>query len=196
MKSTYCLKAAMLLAALIMAASAAAADSKVAPPQSQSKPFIVKPDPKTSIPNILKDISIDDAVVQFLGRQRIEVLFAADTVETFQIDWRKRSDKKAKQIHGYPVTAIGRDLEVTEVQIVRALLARRTSYDFPVSKRTRLRPTYVLRFKKKSAVVDILLDLQSSQWAFFINDALVQEDITENLARPVLIMIFRAVFGD
>jgi len=195
MKSKYCLKAAMLLTALMMA-SAVTTASKETPSQSQTKPFIAKTDQKISLPNISKDIPIDDTVVQFLGRQRIEVLFAANTVETFQIDWRKHSNIKAKRIHGYPVIAKGRNLEAMEIQIVRALAAQGTSYDFLVSKRTRLRPAYILRFIHKSAVVDIILDLESSQWAFLFKDTPVQEDITENLARPVLMMIFRAVFGN
>ena len=174
MKNKHCLKVAVFLTAFMMATSATATDSPI-------MPFSIK---------------IDDPVVQFLGRQRIEVLFAADTVETYQIDWRKRSDLTAKHLHGYPVIAKGRDLEALEVQIVRALAAQGASYDFLVSKRTRLRPTYVLRFIKNSAIVDIFLDLQSSQWGFFFKNTLVQEDITEKLASPVLIMIFRAVFGN
>jgi len=195
MKIKHCLKTAVLLTAFMMAASAAATDNQVTPSQSKSKSFSVKVIPNDSLPNISQEISIDDAVVQFLGRQRIEVLFAADTVETYQIDWRKRSDQKAWHIHGYPVFAKGRDLEAPEIQIVRALVAQGTSYDFLVSKRTRLRPTYLLRFIKNSAFVDIILDFQSSQWGFFFKDALVQEDITEKLACPVLLMIFQAVFG-
>ena len=196
MKIKHCLKAAVLLTVFMMAASAAATDNKVTSSQSKSKSFSVKTAPNDSLPNISHKISIDDAVIQFLGRQRIEVLFSADTVETYQIDWRKRSDPKAWHIHGYPVIGKGRDLEATEIQIVRALVAQKTSYDFLVSKRTRLRPAYLLRFIKNSAFVDIILDLQSSQWGFFIKDALVQEDITEKLASPVMMMIFRVVFGN
>ncbi len=195
MKSKHCLNVAAFLVAFMMVASAAATDSKVVPSKSKSGTFSVKTVSDHSPPNISRDISIDDAVVQFLGHPRIEVLFAADTVETFQIDWRRRSDLKAKHLHGYPVIAKGRDLEATEIQIIRALAAQGASYDFLVSKRTRLRPTYLLRFINNSDVVDIILDLQSSQWGFFFKDALVQEDITEQLARPVLMMIFRAVFG-
>ena len=196
MKSKHCLKSAALLTALMIATLAAATDSKVTPSQSKSNSLSVKTIQNDSLPNIPQAISIDNAVVQFLGRERIEVLFTADTVETYQIDWRKRSDQKARHIHGYPVVAKGRDLEAPEIQIVRALVAQGTSYDFIVSKRTRLRPAYLLRFVKDSTFVDIILDLQSSQWGFFFKDALVQEDITEKLACPVLMMIFRAVFGN
>jgi len=199
MKSKHCSKATTLLTALMIAVSASAANSKIMSSQTKSKPFSVQTVQKSSLPNvspdILPNILIDDAVVQFLGRQCIEVLLAADAVETYQIDWRKRSDQKAKYIHGYPVIAKGRNLEAMEIQIVRALVAQGTSYDFIVSKRTRMRPAYMLRFIKNSAVADIILDLQSSQWGFYFKDDLMQEDITENLAGPVLMMIFRAVFG-
>jgi len=175
MKSKHCTEIAILLTVLIMAASAAATPDV----QLETSP----------------EISIDDAVVKFLGRQRIKVIFTADTVETYQIDWRRRSDQKTKYSHGYQVISKGRDLEALEIRIFRALVAQETSYDFLVSKRTRLRPAYMLRFIKNAAVVDIVLDLQSNQWGFYFKDFLVQEDITESLTRPVLMMIFKAVFG-
>ena len=177
MKIQYGLKVTMLFAALMMAVPAAAIEGKV-------------------VQNVSPKSSIDDTVVKFLGRQRIAVLFAADTVETYKIDWRKRSEQKAKHIYGYPVISKGRNLEDLEIRIVRALVAQGKSYDFIVSKRTRLRPDYMLRFINNSTVVDIVLDLQSNQWGFYFKDAPVREDITENLASPVLMMILRAVFGN
>ncbi len=197
MKSKHCLKAAVLLITFMPAAAATAStDSKVTLSQSQPRTLSAKTVSDYPSSAISSDIPIDGAVVKFLGRQRIAVLFAADTVETYQIDWRKRVDQKSKHIHGYPIIAKGRDLEAPEVQIIRALAAQGSSYDFIVSKRTRLRPAYVLRFIKNSAVVDIILDLQSGQWGFFFKGVPVQEDITEKLALPVLVMILRAVFGN
>ncbi len=185
----------IFLILLMTSASVHASDGKEALSTAESKPLIHKPLSKQLSSNMPTDITYDKEVIQFLGRARVNLLLSAQKVETYQIDWRRRAKEKEPSIHGFPVVAQGRPLDALEIQIVQALVGQRTSYDFLVSKRTRPRPAYALRFINGSGAVDIILDLQSSQWGFIYEDALVQEDISEPLARPVLTMLMRAIFG-
>lgn len=185
----------IFLILLMTASSVSASDGKEALATAESKPLIYEPLSKQLSSNMPTNITFNKEVIQFLGRARVKALLSAEEVETYQIDWRRRAKANEQSIHGFPVVAKGRPLDALETQIVQALVGQETSYDFLVSKRTRLRPAYALRFVKGSDAVDIILDLQSSQWGFIYNDALVQEDISEALARPVLKMIMRAIFG-
>ncbi|MDM8552023.1 hypothetical protein QUF72_18205 [Desulfobacterales bacterium HSG2] len=138
---------------------------------------------------------MDKKVSDFLGAGRIAVLSAADKVEVYQIDWARKSGKSAMTVQGYPVVSRGRDLSDRQITAVRAIIAAASSYEFQWTKRTRLRPSYLLRFIRGNDTVDIAMDFNSRQWGFYHRGKLIEEDISENSAHPALWGIIRSLFN-
>jgi len=138
---------------------------------------------------------VDKKVSDFLGAGRIAVLSVADRVEAYQIDWARESDKSAMRVQGYPVVSRGRDLNDGQIKDIRAIIAAASSYEFQWHKRTRLRPSYLLRFIKGSDTVDIAMDFNSRQWGFYHRGKLIEEDISEKSAQPALWEIIRSLFN-
>ncbi|GEM_PF-1908852 len=138
--------------------------------------------------------SADNDVAKFLGPGRLAVIRTPDRVETYQIDWSRKPRENAPLIQGYPVIARGRDLNNKQTGTVKTIIEAASSYEFQRSKRTRIRPSYILRFVQGADQVDIAIDRNSRQWAFYHRGRIIEEDITRNSALPALSKILDSLF--
>jgi hypothetical protein len=133
-----------------------------------------------------KMTAIDPQVKAFLGPARLAVIACADKVETYRIDWEKKDTPIKKALAGYPIIARGNNLDPETIDMVKKIILAAASYEFQWSKRTLIRPSYALRFLSTTDVVDIVIDLESQQWAFYLKGDYVEEDISENGAYSLL----------
>jgi hypothetical protein len=138
--------------------------------------------PKRAGEFVNKDVSA------FLG-ERLRVIRDADKAEAYRIDW---SQKSVQMIQRYPV-ADRRDLTAEQINSLKRLIFSPASYEFQWAKRTRIRPSYMLRFIRGGDVADIAADLNSRQWAFYYRGHIAEEDISES-AMPVLSGILDSLF--
>jgi len=132
-------------------------------------------------------------VQKFLGHRCLEIIAEPEKVETYQIDWERQSDNAGNKIHGYPVLQKGRNLNNKEIKAVNKIINSSSSYDFKWSKRIRIRPSYALRFIRHPEKVDIVIDLNTRQWAFYHDNKIMAEDISKS-ANAELRNIFANLF--
>jgi len=140
--------------------------------------------------------AIDKAVLDFLGCDRIKTILDSEKAESYRIDWRGISDKNAMTLEGYPVMERGKDLDIRYIRLIKKMICLSGSYEFQWAKRTRVRPSYMLRFIQGKESVCIAIDFDSSQWAFHYNGDVAEEDINSKTAKPVLSDMIRSLFED
>lgn len=136
----------------------------------------------------------DEQVMNFLGAERLEVVRNAENIEAYQVDWSKSFAKSTVSVQGYPVIAKGRNLVSDQIAMLKRLIASEKSYEFQWSKRTRVRPSYMLRVIRGTDELDIAIDFNSSQWFFSYRGNIVEEDISEGSAMPVLKKLVDSLF--
>lgn len=142
------------------------------------------------------DHKIDKAVLNFLGCDRIRIILDSEKMESYRIDWRGVSDKDTPTVEGYPVISRGREADPGHIFSIRKMICMSESYEFQWAKRTRVRPSYLLRFLQGRETVSVAIDFDSSQWAFHHKGDIVEEDINSRISKPVLSEIIRYLFGD
>lgn len=122
------------------------------------------------------------------------IIFNAKKTESYRIDWTKDPTGKPKRMIGeYPVIEQGADMTGEQSEVIKKLIASPTSYGFGWTKRTLLRPSYVLRFIQDAEQVDIFIDTNSLQWGFFYKDKSSEQNISKD-ALPVLSKLLNALF--
>lgn len=138
----------------------------------------------------IKDV--DSSVVKHIGAEQLTVLFNAKKIESYRIDWAKEPVKAYAMMIGgkYLIADRGDDLNAEQSASIKKLIASAKSYGFGWTKRTLLRPSFVLRFIKDAEQIDILIDLNSLQWGFFYNGKLSEQNISKE-AMPVLEKLFK-----
>lgn len=141
-----------------------------------------------------KGIFADKQVIDFLGAEQIEVILNTENVEAYQVDWTKSFAKSTLSVQGYPVIAKGRNLVSNEIAMLKRMIASEKSYEFQWSKRTRVRPSYMLRVTRGADQLDIAIDLNSMQWFFSYKGNIVEEDISEGSAMPALKKLVDSLF--
>ncbi len=138
---------------------------------------------------------ISRSVLAFLGPERLALIQNAEAVEVYQIDWRQRESRQdGSGFQGYAVLAQGSDLDARGITQLQAILLSEESYRFDFSKRTRVRPGYGLRLIQGAKVLDILIDFNSSQWAFYLQGSPAIEDISRDHALSPLKSLISACF--
>ncbi len=137
---------------------------------------------------------IDKAVLNFLGCDRIKIILDSEKAESYLIDWRGISDKNAPTVEGYPVMERGMDLDAGQIYIIKKIICLSKSYEFQWAKRTRVRPSYMLRFVRGKETVCIAIDFDSSQWAFHYNGDIAEEDMNTGTSKPVLSEMIKSLF--
>ncbi len=135
--------------------------------------------------------AVDQKVLDFLGAERVAIIHAIERVEAYQID---RTGNSGNVIQGYPVSPRIRNLNQRQIKAVQAIICTAGSYEFEWHKRTRLRPSHILRFIQKNKVVDIAMDFNSRQWGFYYKGECIEEDISEKSAMPVLWKIMESLW--
>ncbi|MDM8535463.1 hypothetical protein QUF70_01780 [Desulfobacterales bacterium HSG17] len=119
-------------------------------------------------------------VQKFLGYKCLGIINNPDKVETYQIDRLRNSNHTGNNINSYPVTQKGHNLDNKDIKAVRKIINSSSSYDFKWSKRIRIRPSHVLRFIRYSEKVDITIDFNTRQWAFYHDNKVMTEDISKS----------------
>jgi len=123
---------------------------------------------------------IDHEVQKFLGHKCLDIILNPEKVETYQITWAGQSNQNTNNIQGYPVIQKGRSLDNKETGLLNKIIKSGSSYDFKWSKRIRIRPSHALRFIRFSEKVDIAVDFNTRQWAFYHDDKIMTEDISKS----------------
>ncbi len=137
----------------------------------------------------------DPEVLAFLGPAILSVMERADRMETYRLGRIRNPAGTGQIIQGYPVISRGRDLKEKDMEAVKRMLYAASSYEFQWSKRTRLRPSHVLRVIRKGEHVDIAIDFSSRQWSFSFRDTHKEEDISKTAAAALNEMMNHA-FGN
>lgn len=119
-------------------------------------------------------------VQDFLGQHCLNIIKTARQVKSFRINQEQSSKPGKDNIQGYLILQKGKALNRKQYNIVTRVISSSSSYDFKFSKRVRIRPGYALRFKKYSKKVDVVIDFNTGQWAFYCNNRIMAEDITES----------------
>lgn len=154
-----------------------------------------KPEPKEAARQAVNRTGISRSVMAFLGPKRVAVIQNADSVAVYQIDWRQRESRQDDRgFRGYAVLARGSDLDARQRKALRAILLSQESYRFDFSKRSRVRPGYGLRLIQGENSLDILIDFNSSQWAFYLQDSPAIEDISRDQALSPLQSLITSCF--
>ncbi|MCP4109747.1 MAG: hypothetical protein GY749_30235 [Desulfobacteraceae bacterium] len=138
--------------------------------------------------------SADSEVLKFLGSERLAIISTPDKIEAYQVDWQKKPPGNHATIQGYPVIAQAGDLNAEHTEILKTIIFTSKSYEFQRAKRTRLRPSYILRFIQNTDKVDVAIDFDSRQWGFFFKGNVAEEDISEKTALTPLTKLVDSLF--
>ncbi len=138
--------------------------------------------------------SADSEVLKFLGPERLAIISNPGKVEAYHVDWQKKPPGNHMTIQGYPVIAKGSDLNAKHTEILKTIIFTSKSYEFQSAKRTHLRPSYILRFIRGTDNVNVAIDFNSRQWAFFFRGNVAEEDISEKTALTPLTKLVDSLF--
>ncbi|HAO22801.1 MAG: hypothetical protein BWK80_12740 [Desulfobacteraceae bacterium IS3] len=138
--------------------------------------------------------TLDSSVIKHIGTERLTVIFNAEKIASYRVDWTKGSTEKPKTMIGeYPVIEQGTALNKKQSDMIKKLITSPASYGFGWTKRTLLRPSYALRFMHDAEQVDILIDTDSLQWGFSHKGTLSEQNISKD-ALPVLSKLLEKLF--
>jgi hypothetical protein len=108
--------------------------------------------------------AVDNSVVEFLGKDTVDIISTADRVESFQLD--AKTDMKEPAVQGYPVSSAGPDLSLGQVEQLRTLVFSENSYIFDKSKRCPFLADYGFVFHAGERQASVALSMSCKLWSF------------------------------
>ncbi len=105
--------------------------------------------------NIIEMRTPTKAVENFLGKEIVDILQNADSVESYLIEQFKAP--KPNLLAGYPIIEKGPNLTDEQKRDAVSILFNDKSYDFSILKKCMFVPQFGLKFKKGNASVVVLL---------------------------------------
>ena len=108
--------------------------------------------------------SLDAAVANFLGADIVDIIAAADRVESFQLE--AKTDVIEPAVQGYAVLEKGPNLSVGQVEKIRALIFAEASYLLDTSKRCPFLADAGLVFHAGERQASVVLSQSCKLWGF------------------------------